>query len=193
MGSVGASGEAEPVAPDHGAVLHDDPVADSHTLADRDARVDDAVVAEHRTASDCDVRVNDGPCADAHAVLDHGERPNRCVWRHERARCHIRARMDAWREHVRRSEQADGTSERHIGFASAKHRAWCVFGTLAEDDGRCTSQAQLGRILRVGKERQVAGTRIFDSGNSSDLNPAVAFEYTAEALGDLLQLQKAAP
>ena len=72
--AVGVAREAEAVAADHRAVLHDHAVAELHALADRHARMQDAVVADAGVRTDDDVGVDDRAGADPGARLDDGER-----------------------------------------------------------------------------------------------------------------------
>ena len=114
VGAVGAAGEAEAVAADHGAVLHDDAMADADALADRHPGVNHAVVADRRLPADADVRMDDRARADVRAVADHRERSDR----------HLRSQRDVLAErrevvHARRRpprilEELDGAREGEI-------------------------------------------------------------------------------
>ena len=64
MRSVGLFREAEAIAAEDGAVLHDDTVAQDDAFADRDLRIDEAVLADARAGADDHVWINDGPRAD---------------------------------------------------------------------------------------------------------------------------------
>ena len=73
MGAVGHPGEAEAIAPEHGAVLDDDPVPNLDPLAYRHVAVDRAVGADARAAGNGSVGVNDRPRSDADTFGDRNE------------------------------------------------------------------------------------------------------------------------
>ena len=189
VGAVAAMREAEAVAADDGAVLQDDAVADTNTLADRDVGVDDAVVANLRKASDRHVRVHDGACADPRALGHRRERDRmlasgaivapgstyarRCTTAGGR---HSSANSATARANVRYGSSARSTAHGSVGDPGAAMTAdACVFRSSS-------------RYLRLEKKVRSPAAACVERGDAGDLDVAVALESTGEPRGNVAQL-----
>ncbi len=62
-----------------------------------------------------------------------------------------------------------------------------------EDHGRRAGRGERRGVLRVGQERDVAGTRLLDAGHARHLDRAVALEHGAEAFRELCQRHEIEP
>ena len=185
VGPVGLTGEAEPVAADHGAVLDDDPVADRHALAHGDAGVDDAVVPDHGLVTNGDVRMEDRARADSRAGADADERTDGRIRGHVRRLGDARQPMNAGRRRRPRREQLHGARERQVRVRRAKHRARRRLGALAENHRRRARRAQVRGVFGVDEEGQLARPRLLDAGETVDLDLAVTLEPAPELRGNL--------
>ena len=189
----GRRAKPKPSLPIDGAVLQHDAVADADALADRDARRAARSRRRRRVPADCDVRMHDRARADARAVADRRERTDR----------HVGAERDAFADAARGDARL--AAGRHGSANSSTARANARYGCrarsiahgaasarLAEDDGRRPRRAQLGGVLRIGEEGEIARARVLDAGDAADLDVAVPFEPALDARRDVLELQTSA-
>ena len=123
MGAVGLLGEAEPVAADDRAVLHDDAIADDDPLANRDVRMEDAVVADARAATDDDIGIDDRARADGGAGADDDKRTDRHVSAQRDVRCDGAERVDSPGRRAALHEQRDRMREHRVRIGDTKDAA----------------------------------------------------------------------
>ena len=190
MAAIGPSGEAEAVAADHSAILDDHPVADAHALADRHARVDETVIADLGMPADDDVWMNDRARTDFHTGGDDGERPDRHAFPECDSLFDVREPMHAWRRPPRIGEQFDGACKRKIGLICTEHGARRSLGFVTKDHRRGTCRAKLRDIAWVAEEGEVPGLRVLDAGDSTDVDPSVAFKAAVKAFSDVFEEQR---
>src|SRR5690606_21640492 len=87
--------KAEAVRAQHGAAMHDDPIAQMDVVIKRDARVQQAVGPNGRSGADDTPRPQAGSRPDARAILDDAMRPDADVVGHLRRSGDDGAGMDA--------------------------------------------------------------------------------------------------
>ena len=178
--------EAEPVRPDHGAVLHDHAVAQAAALAHLHARVQQAVRAHLDARVEHDVGVQDRARAHAHAGAHHGQGA------HVDALAQLGRGVDRGRRVYARRGPGLRVEQRH----RARERQVGIVGEQAgergldpgrHDHARGARRLELRGVARAGNEREVPGRGLADPGHAPDLDVAVTAQRATQALRQLAQ------
>jgi hypothetical protein len=179
--------ESEAVAADHRAILDDDPMSEDGALADRHSRVQHAVIADLHAWPNDDVRVDHGPGPDVRTGPDYRQRTDADVSGDDGGRIDDRTRMRACtRTFVPRKER-QCLCEGQIGLRRSQNGTGRSRSIVRENDSGRFRRSKRGRVARVREEGEVARPGGFQAGDAPDGKCAIAFEATAEALGNFTE------
>ena len=188
MRAVGLSREPEPVAADDHAVVQDDAIADDDAFSDRDMGVQRAVVADRRAGTDDDVRIHDRSRADRRARADGDKGSYRHIGSDDGVTGDRAQAIDPLRRRRRASEDRERARERGVRIVGAEHRTSVGRRSVSsENHGGRVGAREIGRVLRVGEEGQIAGLRLLERRDAQNLHVAIAFETAMETLGQFFQ------
>ena len=193
VAAVGVAGEAETVAADDRAVLHDDAVAEHARVPEWRRARGSRSRRRCRVTADDDVRVHDRARADACPSPTTAKAPMDASLAMCAAGADERQRMDA-------SRGTGGFSARiSTALANARYGFFVrsmAHGAASACSPRITAPARVARsaasVLVVGEEREVGRAGALDTRDARDVELAVPFEPAAETLGKSVKLHESA-
>ena len=141
VAALAVAREAEAVAPDHGAVLDDHPVAQPAALAHLDAGVEQAVLADHGVLVDDHVRVEHRARADPRPGADHGQCADVNAGPQDGARVHLGRRVDARRGPAGGRSSPTACANARYGLSETRRgRAVCWPGDTMTAEARVVAR-----------------------------------------------------
>ncbi len=144
-------------------------------VADLGAFIDHDVRMQHSVFADGDMLAHYREGADGGSVANLRRRCHRCLW------------MDAWRRVRRLVEQSQRPREIVIGIRRYQARRLGLWQGLFYQDRSRARVFYLRRVLGVGQERQIAGTRSLYPCHAGDLDVRVAVQRAAEPSRQIAQ------
>jgi len=180
IGAVVLLGVSKAVGTDFCAVLENDVVAKDTELSNSHVCIGLQVIACVNTAADMDKWVNGAVASDADIVFDHYIRTDGSTFSNLCRGSDNGSRIDAAHRLWRLIEEFYRARERQIriGAPQGRHRHFRKF--VGHDHGARPGGARLGRVLRIGNERQMAGAGLVDAYDAGDLHVAVTVQDTVQ-------------
>src|SRR5262245_33731851 len=180
--------ETEPIAPDHGAVLNDDPVTEPAVFANHDMRMENHVIAEGGFGIEHHKRVENGvgadraPCFHDDPGSDARIRSYQGVGRDNRPRVNPRLGAQGHRKKFKCPREGK------VGVGGAQTRNRNLGHVVAQNNRGGTSGFYMTDVFPIGNKGKATGTGVVDSSYSIDFGLSPRPDLAPQFFGNLRKL-----